>query len=138
MAELAGKKRSFWRGLALTLVTLGLYSIYWWYKAFREVYVQEDRPFPTALYWCFLIPLVNFVTILVYGTRGLRTLNDGREARGIGRSLGFGIFFLLLLIPLVGGLIAYALVTESLNEYWDAAASHRPPVIHAKLPMPAT
>jgi hypothetical protein len=42
LAQRVGKKRSFWRGLLLTVATLGLYAIYWNYRAHNEVYKQFE------------------------------------------------------------------------------------------------
>lgn len=48
LAQRVGKKRSFARGLLLSIFTFGIYSVYWNYKAHNEVYRQfelgrEDR-----------------------------------------------------------------------------------------------
>jgi hypothetical protein len=37
-----GKPRPFWRGLLLTIVTFGLYGIYWRFKAPKEVHEQFE------------------------------------------------------------------------------------------------
>lgn len=40
--ERVGKPRPFLRGLALTIVTFGIYGVYWKYKAPQELYRQFD------------------------------------------------------------------------------------------------
>lgn len=42
LAEPVGKKRSFTRGLLLTIATFGVYAIYWNYRAHNEVYRQFE------------------------------------------------------------------------------------------------
>lgn len=131
MTGIAGKKRSFGRGLGLVIITFGLYQCYWWYKAFKEVYAQERKEFPEGLYWCFLIPIVNIFTIIAYGSRVLRTLNEARAARNLPPTLGIGTFILWSLLPLAGAFIAYWKVQGATNEYWDAAAATAVPLAKA-------
>lgn len=42
LASAVGKKRPFWRGFALTAATVGVYSLYWNYKAHSEVFRQFE------------------------------------------------------------------------------------------------
>lgn len=42
LAEPVGKKRSFARGLLLTIATFGVYAIYWNYRAHNELYRQFE------------------------------------------------------------------------------------------------
>lgn len=42
LAEAVGKKRTYLRGLLLTIATFGVYAIYWNYRAHNEVYRQFE------------------------------------------------------------------------------------------------
>lgn len=69
LAERVGKKRSFLAGLLLSIATVGVYAIYWNYKAHNEIYKQfelakENRDEGVAWYVLGLILLPFLVPYL--------------------------------------------------------------------------
>lgn len=122
---LSGKQRSFFRGLALTLGTLGLYALYWHYKAFKEVFDQDARmTFPLVAWVLLLVPLTTVLGLIWLSVMGIMTLNHARRSLGMRDGVSPGEFlawvFVGMLI-LVGPFIGYYRLQTSMNEYWAAA-----------------
>lgn len=68
LARRVGKPRSFGRGLALTVFTVGLYALYWNYKAHDEVYRQfelDDEGRDEGVLW-YVLGVVLFAPLFVY------------------------------------------------------------------------
>lgn len=68
LATKVGRKRSFGVGLLLTIVTLGVYAVYWNYKAHNELYRQfelnrENRD--EGMVW-YVLGLILFPFLLAY------------------------------------------------------------------------
>jgi hypothetical protein len=127
---LAGKKRSFGRGILLVIVTLGIYGFYWAYKAYKEVYDQERRTdYPVAAFVLSIIPFINIIGIIWLHSIAGGAVQQARQAKGLPPGVSGGEF-LLWLIPgiliLVGPFVAYYKMQTSINEYWDACATHPP------------
>lgn len=124
-ATLAGKPRPWTRGLLLTIVTLGIYAIYWWYKAFKEIYDQERRSdFPTGRFVLTVIPLVSIIGILLYGPKAMAALKSARARVGMPATMSFGkmvVFHLLGIVTFqITTVLAYKELQEEINAYWGA------------------
>ncbi|MET0390841.1 MAG: hypothetical protein ABW321_33015, partial [Polyangiales bacterium] len=109
---LRGKRREFAVGLFLTVITGGLYPLYWHYAAFHELYAQEEREneFPTGLFIACFVPLVNIVCQPLYMSQQLDFVNELRAQRSLPPTIG--IVELLLWMTLgqlivIGPIIAY-------------------------------
>lgn len=124
MTQLAGKKRTFGRGLGLSIITFGIYGLYWNYVARHEIYKQERREdFPTALFFLGFIPLVGLVFIVMYALQTQEKIQEARVARGLSPGVGGWEVVLWFLLPFVGAFVSYYKLQTSINEYWDAAAT---------------
>lgn len=123
---LSGKQRSFGRGLLLTIVTLGLYSFYWHYKAYKEVYDQERRTdFPMVAWVLSLIPFINIVGYIWLHVVAIDGVNAARKSKGLQdgtNAVEFILWNLVGWIILVGPFIGYYKLQSSINQYWEAAA----------------
>lgn len=132
-APLQGKKRGFGRGLALTIVTLGLYAIYWHYKVYEEFRRQHraGEEFPTLWFILALIPLVGIIGELIYMSKFLDLKNGIRQQLGMapGMTLGtFLLWFVLGSLIIIGPFVAYYKLQGDINEVWDR--SMHPPGAH--------
>lgn len=141
LAEPVGKKRSFARGLLLTIATFGVYAIYWNYKAHNEVYRQfelEHERRDEGMVWYVLgliIPplLVAYLWVFssnvtyVRGRIGLRShWTPGRFVAAVGIAVGL----------LTGALIALTAAASALPE--DAAEGQVSAAVEGALPLALT
>ncbi len=128
-AQLAGKERSFGRGVLLSIVSLGLYPLYWHFKAYKEVTEEFDvEEFPTGLYVASLIPIVNIVTQIMFMNRFIGDVNTVREGQGLAPELSIGEFLgwaILGSLIVVGPFVAYYKLQTTINEVWAAAGTGR-------------
>jgi hypothetical protein len=109
-----GKIRSPLVVILLSLVTLGIYSLYWQYASFKEIkaYSGEGIGGGLGLVFAILLGIVN-VFLLPHEVGNLYG-REGREAPVSGVT-GFWV-----LIPLVGGIIWIVKVQGRLNEFWES------------------
>lgn len=107
-----GKKRSFARGLLLTIVTFGIYGLYWSYKAPHEVYRQfdlEDEGRDEGVVWLILGLLIPFL-IIVYYWKAIDNLRYIRTRLGLADRLKPGTFVALFVGPNVVLVLLYLIV----------------------------
>lgn len=137
-----GKARSFWRGFFLTIVTLGIYSIYWEFKTHHEVYQQfdledEGRDEGIILFiLAILIPLVGLILFFIYMAKFIGNVNFVRGKMGQGEGVGALEFILWTTagwLILVGPVIGYYKLQTTINGVWAsydkrAAEMRAPPV----------
>jgi hypothetical protein len=125
-SELTGKERSFARGVLLTIVTLGLYSLYWHYKAYQELIESFDLDeFPMGLFVASLIPLVNLVAMPMFMSRFIDDLNGVRSELGLSEEITLGSFlgwYVLGSLIVVGPFVAYHKLQTSINDVWTNAS----------------
>lgn len=121
-----GKKRSFARGLLLTIVTFGIYGLYWSYKAPHEVYRQfdlEDEGRDEGVVWLILGLLIPFL-IIVYYWKAIDNLRYIRTRLGLADRLKPGTFVALFVGPNVVLVLLYlVLVLPLIAATPDAAES---------------
>jgi len=105
--------------ILLTIITLGIYGLYWQYSVFKELkeYSGEGIGGGLALLFAFLIGIVN-IFLLPSEIGGLYT-RDGQTPPVTGVT-GCWIF-----LPLVGWFIWLVKVQGRMNEFW---AGHTSPV----------
>jgi len=146
-----GKARPFWRGLLLTIVTFGLYGIYWNFKAHHEVYQQfdleaEGRDQGIVLFILgIVIPFVGFVLYLIYQWKFVENVNFVRARMGLGEGPSPLEFILwntlgLLLFIVVGPAIGYYRLQSGINDVWALydrrIAEMRAPPVPAAMAAP--
>jgi len=111
-----GKERSWIVVVLLSIVTLGIYGLYWQYTTFKEMKDHSGAGLGGGLGL-----LLSFITgglvglfVLPNEVGGLYT-RSGRE-KPVSWLTGFWV-----LIPLVGGFIWVAKTQGKLNDYWASA-----------------
>jgi hypothetical protein len=112
-----GKVRSPLAVILLSLITLGIYSLYWQYASFKEIKAHAGSGIGggLGLLFAILLGIVN-VFVLPSEVGGLYRAK-GEEAPVSGLT-GFWV-----ILPIVGGLIWLVKTQRRLNEYWRAAGS---------------
>jgi Domain of unknown function (DUF4234) len=108
-----GKERGIGFVIVLTLVTLGFYGLYWFYKSYSEVkhHRGEGVGGVVGLLLCFII--VGYFKLPQYVGRMYRA--EGNENPPVSGLTGLWGF-----VPYVGLFIYLAKVQGSLNAYWKA------------------
>lgn len=142
LSQRVGEPRNFWGGFLLSIATVGVYAIYWNYKAHAEVYRQfelskENRD--EGVIW-YVLGIVLPPFLLVYAWVMVSNVAYVRERmrlrRGIGPlafvtlvTIGFGVYFVAsLVVVLVDaddagllwaiGISAFAFVVTVPLAYW--------------------
>jgi hypothetical protein len=124
VSSVVGKIRSPVTVVLLSIITLGIYSLYWQYASFKEMkdHSGEGIGGGLGLLFAILIGIVN--VFLLPSEVGHLYSREGSEPTISGLT-GFWV-----LIPLVGGIIWVVKVQGHLNRYWEAhgavAASQMP------------
>ncbi|MHB8605397.1 MAG: DUF4234 domain-containing protein [Thermoplasmatota archaeon] len=120
-----GKQRSFGRGLLLTIVTFGIYSLYWNWQANKELFDQfelkkEGRE--DNMVW-FIVGIILTPLLWVYQYKAVENVNYLRSRFGLPPLISplaflmWNIFGWILL--LFGPLYAYNKLQHSINDVWD-------------------
>ena len=100
--------------ILLSIITIGIYALYWEYASFKELkeYSREGIGGWLGLLFAILLSIVNaFLLPLEVGRLYTRT---GRPAP-VSALTGFWV-----LIPIVGGIIWVVKVQGRLNDYWES------------------
>ena len=99
--------------ILLTIITIGIYGLYWQYSVFKELkaYSGEGIGGGLALLFAFLISIVNI--FLLPSEIGNMYVRDGQQEPVSGVT-GCWIF-----LPLVGWFIWLVKVQNRMNEFWD-------------------
>lgn len=114
-----GRKRSFLRGLLLSIATAGIYSLYWNYKAHNELYRQfelhrEHRE--EGVVW-YILGLVLPPLLLAYAWTMVGNVRYVRQRLGLPAGMKPATFVLLVTLGLglyVGGSVYNYLVNPDL------------------------
>jgi hypothetical protein len=109
-----GKVRTPLAVILLSIITLGIYSLYWQYVTFKEMrdHAGEGIGGGLGLLFAILLGIVNI--FLMPAEVGQLYAREGRE-RTISGLTGFWV-----LIPFVGWIIWVVKVQGHLNRYWEA------------------
>lgn len=111
-----GKERSWIVVVLLSIVTLGIYGLYWQYATFKEMKEHSGSGLGGGLGL-----LLSFITgglvglFVIPNEVGELYTRTGKE-KPVSWLTGFWV-----LIPLIGGLIWIAKTQGRLNEYWASA-----------------
>ena len=108
-----GKIRSPVVVILLSLVTIGIYGLYWQYATFKEMkaYSGEGIGGGLGLLFAILLGVVN--VFLMPHEVGNLYVREGKEAP-VSALTGFWV-----LIPIVGGIIWVVKVQDRLNQVWE-------------------
>jgi heme/copper-type cytochrome/quinol oxidase subunit 2 len=113
--------------IALTLITLGIYGIFWWYFINREMadYGQAngvpelgDNPILSVL--AITIGALIIVPPFVSLWRTLRRIETAQNRQLGSNNIGVVLLFVLIFIPLVN-LVVHPLMQSNLNQVWESA-----------------
>jgi hypothetical protein len=123
-----GQRRGVAFVILISLVTLGIYFLYWTYKTFEEMkqHTGEGLGGVIGLVIALVVGIVN--SFVIPSEVGQMYKGDGREAPVS------GITGLWVLLPLVGWIIWVVKVQGALNRYWDskgAGAAEPAPAVPA-------
>lgn len=129
-------KRSPLGVLGLSFITLGIYGLYWYYKANEEIkrFTGDQTISPgrslVALFPGFILIVPPFIAVYNTATHVMQM----QEQRGISSQISPALTLVLLLAVSIA-LGAY--VQEHLNRVWDSASmSARPPGAASAPPPP--
>jgi hypothetical protein len=103
--------------ILLSIITLGIYSLYWQYASFKEIKAHADEGIGGGLGLLFAILLGIVNVFLLPAEIGALYAREGRE-KAISGLTGFWAF-----IPLVGWIIWVLKTQGHLNRYWESHGS---------------
>ncbi len=100
--------------ILLSIVTLGIYGLYWQYATFKEMkdYSGEGIGGGIGLLFAFLLSIVN--AFMMPSEVGHLYLREG-QPEPVRAVTGFWVF-----LPIVGGIIWVFKVQGRLNEFWES------------------
>ena len=109
-----GQPRGIFFVIAITIVTLGIYHLYWVYKVYDEMkqHTGEGLGGVIGLVIALVIGIVNY--FVIPSEVGKMYRGDGREAPMTGWT---GLWVLL---PIVGWFVWVVKVQGALNRYWES------------------
>lgn len=109
-----GKVRSPWVVLLLSIVTIGIYGLYWHYAMFQEMKDYSGQGIGGVLGLVFAV-LLGIVNIFVMPAEiGDLYARESRE-KPVSGLTGFWV-----LLPFIGGLVWLWKVQGNLNRFWSA------------------
>ena len=114
VSTVVGKLRSPVSVILLSIITLGIYGLYWQYASFKEMKEHSGEGIGGGLGLLFAILLGIVNVFLLPSEIGHLYSKDGRE-QTISGLTGFWVF-----IPLIGGIIWVVKIQGHLNRYWEA------------------
>lgn len=128
---MVGRHRNPWAVLLWTILTLGIYLLYWIYITFAEV--KANRGQGTSGIVGLLLALIPVSIFLLPSHVGDMYAESGKPKPIT------GLAGLWALVPLVGGIIWLFKVQNRLNEFWSSAAPAEamPPAAETSVPAEA-
>jgi hypothetical protein len=123
-----GQPRGIGFAILMTIVTLGIYSLYWVFKTQDEVKNHSDQGVGGVLGLVIYI-VVSIVTwFLVPSEVGKMYVRDGRPAPFSGWT---GLW---LLLPIVGPFVWFIKIQGALNRYWASKSPGMLPMSEPGIP----
>jgi hypothetical protein len=115
--------------IGLTIVTLGIYYIFWWYFINREMAdlgktrgVPELGDNPILSVVALTIGALVIVPPFVTYWRTCKRVEAAQQTMLGSNNFSPLLAFLLIFIPIVGGWISSYLIQSNLNQVWERAA----------------
>jgi hypothetical protein len=108
-----GQERGIGFAIVMTLVTLGIYGLYWTYKSFSEVKAHRGEGVNGIVGVLLCIVLVGYFKLGQYVGRMYSA--EGNENPPVSGISGLWVF-----VPYVGTFIYIAKIQGALNNYWKA------------------
>ncbi len=109
-----GKPRGIFFVIAITIITLGIYHLYWVYKVYDEMkqHTGDGLGGVLGLVIALVIGVVNY--FVIPSEIGKMYRGDGRDAPMSGWT---GLWILL---PIIGWFVWVVKVQSALNRYWES------------------
>ena len=107
-----GEIRSPLAVLLLSIITCGIYGIYWYYKTFQEMKDHSGEGIGGGLALVFAFVCGPVLIFLLPSEVGNLYARDSKE-KPVSGTTGFWV-----LLPLVGSIVWIFKVQGALNEYW--------------------
>ncbi len=112
-----GTIRNPWVVIGLSIITLGIYALYWQYATFKEMKEYAGKGIGGALGLLFAILLGIINVFMMPAEVGDLYTTDGQQPPVSGLT-GFWI-----LLPFIGGFIWIIKTQGRLNDFWEAHAA---------------
>jgi len=126
-----GQPRGIGFAILMTIITFGLYSLYWVFKTQDEVKNHSGQGVGGVLGLVIWI-VVSIVTwFLIPSEVGKMYRQDGRVAPFSGWT---GLWILL---PIIGAVVWFVKIQGALNRYWESTAEAAEPMMPPAPPPPA-
>ena len=122
-----GKQRSPWAIIGLSIITLGIYGLYWQYATFKEMKDHAGDGIGGGLGLVIAI-FVGFVNLFLMPSEVAGLYRRRGQDAPVSAATG-----LWILLPILGGFIWLFKVQGRLNDYWDSA----PPLTEGFATAPA-
>lgn len=111
-----GQERGVGFAIVMSIVTLGIYALYWLYKSFAEVRTHRGEGMGG------FVGVLSCIVIFGYFKLG-QYIGRMYRAEGNDNPPVSGLSGLWLLVPYVGSFIYIAKIQGALNAYWKAKGS---------------
>jgi hypothetical protein len=115
-----GHPRGIAFAIVISIITLGIYSLYWVFKTQEEVKEHAGIGVGGVLGLVIYILISPITWFLVPSEVGKRFRADGRQAPFTGWT---GLW---LLLPIIGTFVWFIKVQGALNRYWESKAATAP------------
>ena len=112
-----GQPRGIGFAIVITIVTLGIYSLYWVFKTQDEVKEHSEIGVGGVLGLVIYIVVSPITWFLIPSEVGKMLTRDGRPAPFTGWT---GLW---LLLPIIGAFVWFIKIQGALNRYWESKAS---------------
>lgn len=111
---IAGKQRSPLGVIGLSIITLGIYSLFWLYKTYQEMKDWSGEGVGGAVGLILgIIPFVSIATLFLMPSEVKNLYEGDGSAAPVSPMTG-----LWVLLPLVGGIVWLFKVQGALNAFW--------------------
>jgi hypothetical protein len=121
--------------LGLTLITLGIYGLYWYYKINEEIkaFTKDETISPVRSLMAFIFGWIIIVPPFIAMYNTAKHVQEMEQRVGVQQQIepALTVIFLIL-ISIVNGLY----VQEHLNRVWDKASGQRAPITPSMPPPP--
>ncbi|MEX1218051.1 MAG: DUF4234 domain-containing protein [Acidimicrobiales bacterium] len=109
-----GKVRSPIVVVLLTIITLGIYGLYWHYAMFKETN-DFDKEGINGIVGLLISLICTIITWFLLPAQ----VGASRERLGMARGVS-AVYGLVVLIPFIGIFIWYFLIQKAANELWES------------------
>lgn len=118
-----GKIRSSVGIILLSIITLGIYALFWQYKSFQELkdYTNQGIGGGLGLLFAIIFGIIN--VFLLPSEIGNMYASAGQE-KPVSGMTGWWVF-----LPIIGGIIWVVKVQGSLNRYWESHTTAAPATV---------